>query len=415
MQERERKQDLTLESASEIVTEFSLEGSVEATLSGVDEAATEERSGLKTITEKTAGAEELPQGVAIDGPLEDLLDELRYAARDESATEPNLLDVDSDEVPVQTFEASLTQPVALELIPDNLEHVPWELEEAADVVVSESAEAPTPGPTYTYSGFGTNATVATKTGIKRSSLLRSTVPLLLVAGVLALFLTRNSWVSKQGDAGGDWRSGTSQIAPDPSTATTPPATPEPIDTAAVDGNDGSDELSGVEGNSETGGAATTPVFGAPTDEAPSEPTDSSEAGDTEVATEGIEDFGVVAPVPTDREAPLRLARGAIRGWATAWANQDVEAYLGSYSRDFQPTGGLSREAWEAKRRERLTAPTSIEVELSEIDVRIGENDHVTATFVQQYRSDRYRDAVKKNLELVREQGQWKILKEWLSK
>ncbi|MDH3744797.1 MAG: SH3 domain-containing protein, partial [Acidobacteriota bacterium] len=100
-----------------------------------------------------------------------------------------------------------------------------------------------------------------------------------------------------------------------------------------------------------------------------------------------------------------------RAWAAAWSEQRVADYLYFYSSDFLPANGMSRSAWEDLRRRRVSAPESIEVELSDLTVRIDANGDASVTFSQAYRSNTFADQVLKTLELVREDGLWKIRSE----
>lgn len=99
---------------------------------------------------------------------------------------------------------------------------------------------------------------------------------------------------------------------------------------------------------------------------------------------------------------------AVLRWADAWAAQDTQGYLASYADSFAPPNGASRNAWENYRRERLTAPTTIEVGLEDIAVEILGGDMARAVFVQRYRSDNYRDVVRKTLMMTRSAGDWRI-------
>ena len=103
-------------------------------------------------------------------------------------------------------------------------------------------------------------------------------------------------------------------------------------------------------------------------------------------------------------------REALSDWSTAWSAQNVDKYLGAYSREFKPQG-LSRSAWEVQRRERLTAPEFIKVSISGLEMVRVRDDLVEATFFQNYRSDRFSDSVEKVFQLVWEGGTWKILSE----
>ncbi len=106
----------------------------------------------------------------------------------------------------------------------------------------------------------------------------------------------------------------------------------------------------------------------------------------------------------------RDARATLLAWADAWAAQAPDRYLAFYARTFQPANAASRSQWEAARRDRITKPRFIEVELAEIMIMV-HRDYTEATFLQSYRSDTYRDRVTKQVELIWEQEQWKIRSE----
>jgi len=101
---------------------------------------------------------------------------------------------------------------------------------------------------------------------------------------------------------------------------------------------------------------------------------------------------------------------AVQAWAKAWSNQDVDAYLGAYAKDYAPEG-MERSAWESLRRDRISKPAQIKVELDELEVA-QDGGKASASFLQHYQSDRYRDSGRKTLSLERQQdGAWKITAE----
>ena len=101
----------------------------------------------------------------------------------------------------------------------------------------------------------------------------------------------------------------------------------------------------------------------------------------------------------------------VEAWARAWSNQDVTSYLRHYGDAFQPPQGMSRHRWERQRRQRLQGPQFIEVELSDLEVQWADHERAAVTFVQHYRSDKYRDQVRKQLQLVRSGDAWQIVGE----
>ena len=102
---------------------------------------------------------------------------------------------------------------------------------------------------------------------------------------------------------------------------------------------------------------------------------------------------------------------ALNGWAQAWSRKDVEAYLSYYAKDFTPSNGTTRPQWEQTRRVRVTAPKSISVRLSAVKVALSGANRATATFRQQYRSDRFNGSSRKTLVLVKSDGRWLIERE----
>jgi tetratricopeptide (TPR) repeat protein len=113
--------------------------------------------------------------------------------------------------------------------------------------------------------------------------------------------------------------------------------------------------------------------------------------------------------PTASNKPTPGVENAIANWAQAWSKRDVDAYLAAYASDFAASG-MTRAAWEAQRRARITTPTSIDVKISDLKVE-QQGDIASATFRQTYRSDRLTSTVTKTLKLALQGGQWRIVGE----
>jgi tetratricopeptide (TPR) repeat protein len=116
----------------------------------------------------------------------------------------------------------------------------------------------------------------------------------------------------------------------------------------------------------------------------------------------------IAPSPAGNEAKTAIEQ-AVQAWAKAWSTQDVTAYIAAYAPDYTPDG-MDRAAWEAQRRDRLTKPARIKVEVDNMDIQL-DGDKATARFVQRYTSDRHRDRSRKTLTLQLRDGVWKIREE----
>ncbi|MBU1223397.1 MAG: outer membrane protein assembly factor BamE [Gammaproteobacteria bacterium] len=98
-------------------------------------------------------------------------------------------------------------------------------------------------------------------------------------------------------------------------------------------------------------------------------------------------------------------------WAAAWARRDEEAYLSAYDADFVPQGGGSRTDWEKRRRLLLGLAQNIDLKIDSPLVDRADDGTATVTFNQLYRSDRYHDAVVKQLRLAERDGRWLIVEE----
>lgn len=142
--------------------------------------------------------------------------------------------------------------------------------------------------------------------------------------------------------------------------------------------------------------------------------------------EQAEDTAGAETTPAEPPAPepewkqnLHKAHPTVEAWAAAWADQDVDGYLSHYSPDFEVPGGLSREDWEAQRRQRLTAPSRISVTLDDLRTTgfntswLSGKKHqlVSVRFRQGYASNTYADEVTKVLQLEWLDGGWKIVTE----
>ena len=126
-----------------------------------------------------------------------------------------------------------------------------------------------------------------------------------------------------------------------------------------------------------------------------------------VAPDGTAATEEEAATVTQRPDPA----SAVRSWAQAWSEQRVEDYLGAYASGFLPPDGMTRQEWEALRRERVQRPPSIRITVSELEAEPLGEDHMTVRFQQRYETPTYQDEVTKTLDLVWERDGWKIVQE----
>ena len=101
----------------------------------------------------------------------------------------------------------------------------------------------------------------------------------------------------------------------------------------------------------------------------------------------------------------------INRWATAWRTQDVAAYLDCYSKQFTPEKGRAYQKWQQLRTRKLTAPSFIELSISDLTIHPQSDTDCWVNFVQSYGSDKYNDQVRKKLLLKFQHETWQIIGE----
>jgi tetratricopeptide (TPR) repeat protein len=110
---------------------------------------------------------------------------------------------------------------------------------------------------------------------------------------------------------------------------------------------------------------------------------------------------------TETEALLK----AVHGWAGAWSKQDVSGYLAHYAKDFKTPKGEPRAEWEKMRKQRISAPKKIEVDIESPKVSIKGDNSASVSFHQVYRSDVIKASGTKTLNMVKSNGKWLIREE----
>ena len=133
----------------------------------------------------------------------------------------------------------------------------------------------------------------------------------------------------------------------------------------------------------------------------------------EINPEPAQDVSV-APIPAPATDNSSEVLKTVDAWAAAWSSQNADSYLSFYAEDFKTPSGESRADWEAARRERIGAPKSIQVGISNATVSFSDNDHATVKFRQSYRASHLKTSGKKTLLMVKSDGKW-LIQEELSK
>lgn len=130
------------------------------------------------------------------------------------------------------------------------------------------------------------------------------------------------------------------------------------------------------------------------------------------------DKKVEPPKPADTEKVAdtsasneQMITDAVNNWAKAWSAKDLDQYFASYADSFKPAKGENRKAWEQTRRDRISKPASINVDLANVKITLEDSDNAKATFKQTYRAGGKPIRTDKTLMLKKTNGAWLINQE----
>jgi ketosteroid isomerase-like protein len=145
-------------------------------------------------------------------------------------------------------------------------------------------------------------------------------------------------------------------------------------------------------------------------EAPTAPVTSATTGArTAEATEPNAKVATPAQPASDNRQHKDV-EAAVANWAKAWAAQDMKAYLGSYGKEFDPPGKMSRSDWESERRQRIVGKSKISVKVERLSVEVN-GDTAVAKFQQSYKSGSFAVSSRKQLDFVKAADRWLIVRE----
>ena len=133
--------------------------------------------------------------------------------------------------------------------------------------------------------------------------------------------------------------------------------------------------------------------------------ESTSSTTSQLAEPDISYFDQVAPQFWQEVTPL------LKAWGKAWADQDIDVYLSSYSPRFITQKGQSYTQWAKSRRVRFSRASDININIDEVRLVILSDNRVDVIFNQRYQDERYSDFVQKSLQLEKTDGQWLIIGE----
>lgn len=128
--------------------------------------------------------------------------------------------------------------------------------------------------------------------------------------------------------------------------------------------------------------------------------------------------------PGQKIAPLSQEAAVmerLNGWAKAWEDRNLDAYLSYYAEKFTPSYGMSKAEWLKQRTYRIRTPEKIKLVLKNIKITVNGDKAVAqlqvpqlalADFGQEYdNSLGYKDEVRKELQFELIEGNWQIVRE----
>ena len=159
--------------------------------------------------------------------------------------------------------------------------------------------------------------------------------------------------------------------------------------------------------------AKTPAPATPTPPATATATAKPVAPPVSVAAAPVKPTPPVAAAAPAAAAPTDGAREveqAVRAWAQAWSDRDMNRYLAAYDAAFETPGRQGRSAWEQDRRARILSKSHITVQLLDLQITV-QGQRAVAKFRQDYKADTLAILSRKTLELARTGNRWLIVKE----
>ncbi len=116
--------------------------------------------------------------------------------------------------------------------------------------------------------------------------------------------------------------------------------------------------------------------------------------------------------PTEKEGnEENNVLNAVKSWAKAWSNKNVDQYLASYGENFQTPAGQSRKEWEASRRGIISKAAAINVEILNPRVIVENASKAKVSFKQNYRAGAVTKRTSKTLVLQKVRNTWLIQQE----
>jgi hypothetical protein len=119
---------------------------------------------------------------------------------------------------------------------------------------------------------------------------------------------------------------------------------------------------------------------------------------------------VTAPTLVNFANQKTLLIESVKSWAQAWSDKNFAVYTGFYTPQYRAKF-QSHQQWIEQRRNRIMRPGTINVEVSDIQIKWRSENRAIIDFEQAFDSPRYSDRVKKRLGFNLTGSEWKITEE----
>jgi len=106
---------------------------------------------------------------------------------------------------------------------------------------------------------------------------------------------------------------------------------------------------------------------------------------------------------------INAVRNLISDWANSWQEKNIDRYMSYYSPTFR-SGGLDYAAWQDKKAQLFKKSGNLSLKVSDLWVVV-QGTQASASFIQHYQNENYVDVGEKTVNLVQDDGKWKIISE----
>ena len=131
---------------------------------------------------------------------------------------------------------------------------------------------------------------------------------------------------------------------------------------------------------------------------------------TESKTETKTEFTAFPEHAGKKESSKEVSE-TVMAWAAAWSAKNSDKYFSFYADDFKTPGGETRANWEAVRRERISTPKFIHIDISIKTILFTDSTHATVKFRQSYHASHLKTSGNKTLLMVKSGDNWLIQEE----